>query len=379
MYQQDDLLPSNRNYTLLIGCFTFFFTILIIFVIANLATQQEDSAPISRDNIFVTEKTSPAANLTRYNQDSDRDLLPNFIEEEAILNTYISEIYYCEQSNPVCKSDPYDKEVYLSLIIDASSSTKIPGRGDLTKLDLIKQGVDTIISESINKKYLKTQIVGFGNKGNESFIADNESCVSSILFKNFNQEPKDSSVLPLVLKNYVSNGKSPIGYSIEQVEKSFPIKEGNNIVVLITDGIDDCGQDVKQVIQGVLSREVVKKIHVISVISPQDENDKLKEAAESNGGMFTDNIEIPQSVFSWVDEYIYNDWCRLDDLNVLYQCINRNYDKGIEILDQQINETSPQNEVNKIKEIESSIDLLIQNYVNSQRKFTDEEFNKFRK
>lgn len=373
MYQQDDLLPYNRNYTLLIGCFTILFSILIISVTFNsIRTQKPES---DQSNTIVEDTTQRKADLTKYNQDSDKDLIPNFIEEEAILNTYIAESSYCEQSNPVCARDPFDKQIYLSILIDSSTSTNIPATGNTTKLELIKSKINNLIGQSFNKEYIKTQVVGFGNKGNVSFIADNESCVSNIIFKDFNQEPKDTSVVPLILERYVSNGKSPIGLSLEQVEKTFPDKNGDNIVVIVTDGTDDCGVDLKSAFRGVLNRGVVKKIHVVSIFSPQDEKDKLKDAAESNGGKFTENQDINNFILSWVNDYLFENWCRQPDLNKIYQCLDRNYNSAIQILDKQINANSPQNEINKVGEIKSSINFYIQNYINDS-KFDSEKIFK---
>lgn len=377
MYQQDDLLPYNRNYTILIGCFTILFTILIAIVTFNAIRNQQVEAP--KGNTVVEDIRQRTADLTKYNQDSDKDLIPNFAEEEAILNTYISEITYCEQSNPVCSKNPFEKEVYLSVLLDSSTSTNIPATGDQSKLELIKNRVSSLISRTTEKKYIKTQIVGFGNKGSTDFIADNESCVSNLTFKDFNQEPKESSVIPLILNNYISNGKSPIGYTLEQIEKSFPNRNGDNIVVLITDGNDDCGVDLKNTFRGILSRGVIKKIHVISIFSPQDEKEKLKDAAESNGGKFTENLEIDNFILSWVDDYLFDTWCRQSDLSKVYQCLDRNYNSAIQVLDKQIESETPLNEINKIGEIKSSINFFIQNYINQEKSSSQKLFDEAKK
>lgn len=372
MYQQEDLLPSNRNYTLFIGCFTFIFTLVIVLIVASNLNKQ----PTNKEGIsFVPEKTKPQADLTKYNQDSDRDLIPNFIEDEAILNTYLAESSYCEQANPICSGNPLNSEFYISVILDGSTSMNIPATREFSKNQLVKNSISEFLVDLIKQPFIKTQLISFGNKGSVSFIADNESCVSNISFKNFNQIPTNDDIIPQILNNYVANGKSPIIYSLEQVEKSFPNKEGNNLVIIITDGIDDCGVDINTGIRGVLSRGIVKKVNIISLFSPQDEENKLREAVESNGGRFTNSPEILKTLQDWKNDFVYTNWCKYKDLNNVLQCMNNNYQEAFTQLDKQINSKTPDNEQNKIREIKSSIDLLIQNYKNNQNQNLRKEFD----
>jgi len=372
MYQQEDLLPSNRNYSLFIGCFTFLFTVaIVLIVIENLNNESPANGGIS----FVPEQTKPQADLTKYNQDSDRDLIPNFIEDEAILNTYLAESSYCEQSNPQCNENPLNSEFYISIILDGSTSMNIPATREFTKNQLVKNSVSEFIKNQIKEPFVKTQLISFGNKGSVSFIADNESCVSNVTFKNFNQIPLNDDIVPQILNNYVANGKSPIIYSLEQAEKSFPDKGGNNLVIIITDGIDDCGVDINTGIKGVLNRGVVKKVNIISLFSPQDEENKLREAVESNGGKFTNSAEILKTLEDWKNDFVYTNWCKYKGFNQVFQCMNKNYQAAFSQLDNQINLSTPDNEQNKIREIKSSIDLLIQNYRNSQNQILKKEFD----
>jgi hypothetical protein len=372
MYQQEDLLPSNRNYTLLIGCFTILFSIIVIyFVIASIKPTEEEKAV----NIFTPQATQPLADLTLYNQDSDRDLIPNFIEEEKVLNTYLPEISYCEQANPTCDSNPLSNEFFISILIDSSTSMNIPAK-DSTKIELVKNQIIQILNRVTPETFVKTQFIGFGNNGNLSFIANNQSCVSNYSFKTFDQVLKGPETNPLVVNNLVPNGKSPIGYTLEQAEKSFPVKQGNNLVIIITDGIDDCNYDLNTTIRGVLARGTVKKINLISLFAPQDEEQKLREAVESNGGYFTNSDSIANTVNNWKNDFILTNWCKYKDTQKQFQCLDNNYSTATTALDEKIKTTTPLNEQNKIKEIKSSIGLLIQNYQKSKTDSLSTEFEK---
>jgi hypothetical protein len=378
MYQQEDLLPTNRNYIFLVGCFSIFFTFIIGSVLISSFTKTKE---VNKDQglSLVTNQTKPQADLTKYNQDSDKDLIPNFIEEEAILNTYLSEVSYCEQSNPICDKNPFDGEFFISIIIDSSTSMNIPAKGNISKIDRVKNELNTLFNKLNKENFIKLQIIGSGNKGNLSFIADNESCVTNYTFKEYNQvlDEKDSN--KVILDKLVPNGKSPIGFILEQAEKRFPSKEGNNLVIILTDGLDDCGYNLNNTFRGVLSRGVVKKINVISIYSPQDENQKLKEATESNGGLFSDSEDIFAVLFEWKDQFISSNWCKVKDFSKVTSCLNNNYSKAINLLDEKILSDSPQNELSKIREIKSSIDLLIQNYTKSKNDEFNLQFDNFYK
>ena len=88
MYSQDDLLPVNRNYYIIGGCAVLIFSVIIIgIVISTISTNDKNINNISISKDINT----PSADLTKYNQDSDLDRIPNFVEQELILNTYIAE------------------------------------------------------------------------------------------------------------------------------------------------------------------------------------------------------------------------------------------------------------------------------------------------
>lgn len=370
-YQQDDLLSFNRNYILLTGCFTFLFTLgIIYFLIVSSRPVYEEEKIVKK-----TDQTIPMADLTKYNQDSDKDLIPNFVEDEAILNTYLSEIDYCKAANPICSSETFSENNFISIIIDGSTSMNVPAEGGRTKIQKIKDVMIGYLNDTIREKYVQTQIVGFGNKGNASFIADNESCVANLSFKNFDQKLISSNLSEEVLKNYVSNGKSPIGYTLEKVEKSFTDKNANNIVFIVTDGNDDCGADLNYTFKQVLNRGIIKQINVLAYFAPQDENAKLREAAEGNGGKFSDSTAVYETLVGWKKDFLYNKWCKSMDQERVYQCLDKNYTSAYSVLDNLINPGTPQNEINKIKEIKSSSDLLIQNFRNSETKILKDEFN----
>jgi hypothetical protein len=345
MYEKEDLLPSNRNYTLLIGCFTFIFTIIVLIVTFSMIRPVKENEVITT----VVQTTTPLADITKYNQDSDNDLIPNFIEDEAILNTFISETSYCEQSNPKCGSGAFDNTFYITVLIDSSTSMNIPARRNLTKIELLKNELIQILNENINESFVRINLLGFGNKGSLSFIADNESCVSNYNFKNFNQQIRDTESTPLVLNNLFPNGKSPIGYTLEQAERNFPERNGNNMVIILTDGYDDCGGNLNETFKATLSRGVVKKINVVSLYSPQDENQKLREATESNGGNFTTSDAIKNTFEEWKKDFILTNWCKFKDQNKVFQCIDKNYSSAFSTMDSQVNSSTPSNEINKIR------------------------------
>jgi hypothetical protein len=69
-----------------------------------------------------------------------------------------------------------------------------------------------------------------------------------------------------------------------------------------------------------------------------------------------------------------SNWCKSKIQNTVNSCLNKNYNLAFEQLDKQILSTTPQNEINKIREIKSSVDLYLQNYRNSRNEIISQEF-----
>jgi len=360
MDNKEDLLPFNRNYYIFGGCLTLIFTIFFVNLTIQAFLKQEEDKPIDQQLVTVSEKTIPSTDITLYNQDSDGDKIPNFIEEELMLNTFISEISYCEQVNPSCSSRLDGENFYFSFLIDSSTSMSAPSSG-LNKTATIIPELKTFINNNFKKnKYILTEIRTFGNKGQRNPIPDSESCVSSQQILGFGQEPLND-----LFSNYVANGKSPIILAIEEAEKNFPNKEAQNTLILITDGIDDCNtNNLQSAFKSILDRKIIKKINVISTYTKEFDEEILKNSAESNSGTFiaAQKVDILDEIKQMVRNSILIKWCKFQDQEVRNKCVENNYNKSLRLLEDRLSKATFENEKSKIREAISSINFNIQNY-----------------
>ncbi len=377
MYSQDDLLPVNRNYYIIGGCAVLIFSVIIIgIVISTISTNDKNINNISISKDINT----PSADLTKYNQDSDLDRIPNFVEQELILNTYIAETDYCQNKFPTCNNSPIEKPMYVSILVSASTSMNIPAVGTKLKYQLIEEELSKNLISNLNNSYMQTQISSFGNNGSLSGIAANESCVANFVLKKFDEvipERNNNEVINSLFEKYVPNGKSPLVYTIEQAEKNFPDKTANNLIQVITDGLDDCNGDLKSALTAVKARGVVKRIDLITIFANQDTSNLLKEAVEVNGGKYSASTNIDQTLQQNYVSFINERWCKTQTFNTIYQCVNENYSKAIDYMNDNLSVQTPKNEVEKIKEIQGTINVLIQNFRNNNDQKLKEELDNF--
>ena len=380
MNPQEETLPVNRNYIFAAGCFTIIFSIIVIYFVLSTQTKVEPEQ-ISQARISE-EQTIPASDISKYSQDSDMDLIPNYIEDELVLNKYISEVNYCRQKLPVCSKSPIENTSYLTILMDASTSMEVPIESGKTKLDLIRNQVLEFTEKNFKNKYLDFSVMSFGNRGDKNYIAGNESCVATVNFKPFGISNTDKNYLNQfkteIESKYVPNGKSAIVFSIEKAEKSFPNPKANNHVIVITDKTDECTGDLKTNISNILGRKTIKRIDFITINANQDAISILKDAVESNGGKFTNsNKEISNTMSIYSSDFIYNKWCKVSGTSEIYKCIDQNYEKAVSFLNKNLTPQTNKNETDKIREILSSINYLIENFRQTTNQELKSEYDKY--
>jgi hypothetical protein len=374
MDNKEDLLPYNRNYYLLGGCLTFIFTLIILsFVVQNLQRKEEEKPIFQSISVVQDQSNNITVNLSQYNQDSDQDGIPNFIEDEAGLEKYESEYLTCESKNQKCNSEVKSEKYYVSVVLDGSTSMGIIAEQNTSKIQKVKEELtDFILGNIPNNDFIITSLRSSGNSGQRGNIADSESCVSSLKLKGFDENidekyKRGNRKFLEYFDSYVANGKSPIIFTLEQAEKDFINPNAQNIIVLITDNQDDCNpSSLKNAFSGILSRGVVKKINTISILSSSFDEGVLKDATESNFGKFTTSLEINSSIKSMIRDTIIENWCLYKDQQKINQCVKESYEKAQNTLNSKVNSQTSQQEAGKIREINSIINLGVQNYTSSQ-------------
>lgn len=374
MYTPDDLQPINRNYIF----FGIIFIILFSLIIYGLVFSKKEINP---KPITATQPASYTnggnVNLTKYDEDSDGDKIPNFMEEFLGTNAYSSEVLDCEKSNLSCNESPINGILNINIILDGSTSMNIIGKNK-SKFEEIKLELAESFKTELNSPYYKYSIYSFGNRGTIGNIPDNESCVSILRHKSFNSVISEEDLKnKTILNKYVPNGKSPLAYSIDQVAKTLN-KNDKNLIILITDSLDDCNGDVKRTITEVKNSGLVKKIDIATYYANEDANIYLRDAVESNGGNFSQNPEIKKFVNESSRNFIKQTWCKYEEVRKVKNCLDSKYRTANSYLnDQKNNRNLAEDEKVKIANIQSVMSFFQESNIRKLQSNLDEEFNNY--
>lgn len=371
MYQQEDLQPVNRNY-IYIGITTLIiFTLFLIGTIRQFQPAPAENKATSPRNIVENGSNNNEA-FIKYNEDSDGDKIPNYMEKFLSLSEYSSEVTECEKRNSICNRDPRESVQNIIFLLDASTSMNIVGREN-SKLDEVKNSINQLIKTELNKSYFRTSIFSFGNKGAQGFIADSESCVSVIRHKKLDTPVEGYQNLSA----YIPNGKSPLAYSLEQVATTLN-KNEKNLIIIITDGMDDCNGDVQATISSMIKNGALARADIMTIFANEDANTYLKNAAELNSGIFNQNPDIIKEVNFNSINFMKQNWCKSVDTKKITNCISEKYRIAISYLnDQKNNKNLSEIEINKVNEVQGAMTVFEQSAIKRYQNTLNTEFNNY--
>jgi Ca-activated chloride channel family protein len=90
-------------------------------------------------------------------------------------------------------------------------------------------------------------------------------------------------------------GMTPIAHSLRQVASDFRDIPGAKIVVLVTDGIEECGGNPSAVVAELQGKELQVKIHVVGfALADQAIKEEMAHLAGITGGLFFDAQDAEQ-------------------------------------------------------------------------------------
>ena len=98
--------------------------------------------------------------------------------------------------------------------------------------------------------------------GHQYTVAD-KNCTDTKLEVPFKKNNSDE-IIDFV-KKVQPSGWTPIAYSLTQAAADFPDNKGKNVVILVTDGIEECGGDPCVVSQQLQARNVLLKPYIIGI------------------------------------------------------------------------------------------------------------------
>lgn len=123
---------------------------------------------------------------------------------------------------------------YIEWLVDASSSMNAEV-GGVTKLDLVKQSIIDMLPKMPAQTQIALRSYGASAGANHRDCRD-----SSILYPVKNLDPQKLSG---VLNQIEAQGMSPLSYALEKIKTDLKSAYGTRVVILLTDGFDNCGGD----------------------------------------------------------------------------------------------------------------------------------------
>lgn len=173
----------------------------------------------------------------------------------------------------------------VELIFDASGSMRerdnlVDGR---LKIDVAKDVVERILTDLPDSVRVGLRV--FGHRVPEGRSGD---CEDSELVYPFG--PLDRTRLVEEVRAIRARaGTTPIAYSLRQVAGDFGEAPGEKIVILVTDGKEECGGDVEEAASALLDEVSEVRVNVVGfALADQTVKEDMQRLAELTGGRFYD-------------------------------------------------------------------------------------------
>jgi Big-like domain-containing protein/von Willebrand factor type A domain-containing protein/VWA domain-containing protein len=184
---------------------------------------------------------------------------------------------------------------YMEWIIDASNSMN--GQlGGLQKSDFVKQALIDLLP-----MIPSTTQVAYRFFGSES-RASHHDCKDSILA--YPMKPVDSNKIAAVLNSVEPKGLTPLAMSLEKVRNDLKTAAGSRVVVLFTDGYENCGGDPVRQLEQWKKEKLNAKLHIIGLdLDGTRAETDLKKLASLTGGQYF-SVHDSKEIFSALEEVV---------------------------------------------------------------------------
>jgi len=283
------ILPvaSNKRFGGLgktIGVIVILLILTVGFVTFFSSRTEKDS---DGDAAFSGVSILPSKLERAYSLDTDKDHIPNVLEEELGYDPVTSELDRCavESCASVGKVSAKSSERNILFIIDSSGSMALTtGFGNTTKMDAAKEAITKFVATV--KPAISVGIMEYGHKGSNSASDKALSCASAEIIAPI------GSVTASSIDKYLSQiepvGWTPIGLAIRNGQEAFSGKEGQkNQIIIVTDGVETCASTPVAAAKEVQISELEISVDVIGFAVNTSEQSSLKAIAESGGGLFS--------------------------------------------------------------------------------------------
>lgn len=169
----------------------------------------------------------------------------------------------------------------ILIIFDASGSMTTPIE-KTTRIQVAKRMAIKLIDSLSTFKNVEIALRVYGHQK----TADLKDCKDSRLEVPF--APNNLVIMKKKINSLVPKGWTPIAYSLQECEKDFPAEKGvRNLVIIITDGLEECTGDPCQISQALQKKGIFLKPFIIGLGS----SDQFKLNFDCAGTYYDANTE----------------------------------------------------------------------------------------
>lgn len=234
--------------------------------------------------------------------DSDGNLIPDFIEEEAGFDPLIDDCApaMCQMSEG---GSALTQEQNVLIVLDASGSMAEPF-GSETRMSASKEALRDYVL--VTSDLANIGLLVYGHEGDNTEAGKPESCEIVELLGEFGSITPEN--IEGVLAQFEPNGWTPIGKALEAAETVLSEKVGAvNRIILVTDGLETCDGDPVAVAGRLHNQPNIDLVvDVIGLgVTNSEEVSQLASIAEAGGGTYysaQNQEEFRQSLGDSVDE-----------------------------------------------------------------------------
>ncbi len=164
-------------------------------------------------------------------------------------------------------AQPSDAEAtHVLLILDASGSMYLRLDDGEYRITAAKEALTAFVSRLPEAADLNVGLRVYGARVDA--LAE-DACLDSVL--DVPVEGFDRELLLRTIRDTQARGATPIAYSLELAVEDLREAEGRKVVVLVTDGAESCGGDVRGAVERLSAAGLEVDIHIIGfALSPAD-------------------------------------------------------------------------------------------------------------
>ena len=251
-----------------------------------------------------------------------------------LLETYGEDYESCGESVSytagICSADGTTGEttkenLNIQLVLDASGSMAELAGGE-EKLTIAKESLTDFVAGLPERANVALRV--YGHVGSNSDQDMEKSCAGTELVYGF--QPLEQDEFSAVISSFEPTGWTAIADSLEQAGKDFDAYDAQtneNVVYLISDGIETCGGDPVAAAQSLNQSEVKTIVNVIGFDVDSDAAQQLRAVAQAGGGEYLE-ADTREQLYRVFNEKYRSAW---DKYNCTYDeqwgAYNSTYDE----------------------------------------------------